>query len=119
MQVRSTGSPKDSIICGNSNEKGQLKQPKSLSSILDEHWPKNNAISLLDIDCEEHDLQVLKSNNWEKYRPLLVCVEDFVSSEESMLQKHMENINYSLLLRLRHSAFFIDKAMLGFKYGIY
>lgn len=108
LQVRSKGSPRDSIICGDSNEKGELKQPKSLSSILDEHWPKNNPISLLDIDCEEHDLQVLKSNNWEKYRPKVVILEDFSNQEISPMVIFMSDNQYKIIARVRCALIFVD-----------
>ncbi len=47
-----------------------------LTSILEKHLPANTEIDLLDIDVEGLDLQVLKSNDWSKYRPRVVLVED-------------------------------------------
>lgn len=47
-----------------------------LTSILEKHLPPNTTIDLLDIDVEGLDLQVLKSNDWTKYRPSVVLVED-------------------------------------------
>lgn len=47
-----------------------------LSTILERYLPANTQIDLLDIDVEELDLQVLRSNNWDKYRPRVVLVED-------------------------------------------
>lgn len=39
-----------------------------------------SGIDFMTVDAEGMDLEVLKSNNWEKYRPKLLCVEtiDFV-----------------------------------------
>lgn len=47
-----------------------------LHQILNEYVPKNQNIDLLDVDVEGLDLEVLKSNDWEKYRPSVVLVED-------------------------------------------
>lgn len=47
-----------------------------LSSILDRHLPAKTTIDLLDVDVEGLDLQVLKSNDWSKYRPSVILVED-------------------------------------------
>ena len=54
-----------------------------LSKILDTHL-KNNEIDFLDIDVEGMDLDVLKSNNWLKYRPKLILVE--------ILDNNLDNI---------------------------
>lgn len=47
-----------------------------LKTILDKYLPANTHIDLFDIDVEELDLQVLQSNDWQKYRPKVVLVED-------------------------------------------
>ena len=38
-------------------------------------WYDFSLPTLLSIDCECFDLQVLKSNNWEKFRPTFICIE--------------------------------------------
>lgn len=40
-----------------------------LSQILDRHLPKGIQPDFFDVDVEGYDLEVLKSNNWERYRP--------------------------------------------------
>ena len=47
-----------------------------LSAILDRHLPPGQPIDFLTIDVEGLDLSVLKSNNWDKFRPSIVVVED-------------------------------------------
>lgn len=49
---------------------------KTLAEILDESLPKNQKIDFLSIDVEGLDYEVLQSNNWEKYRPQVILVED-------------------------------------------
>tara|TARA_B110000977_G_C10829471_1_gene397444 strand:- start:93 stop:551 length:459 start_codon:yes stop_codon:yes gene_type:complete len=48
---------------------------KTLEQILNENLLPD-VIDFLTIDVEGLDLQVLRSNNWEKYRPTRIIVED-------------------------------------------
>jgi FkbM family methyltransferase len=47
-----------------------------LAQILDEHLSAGPAIDFMNIDVAGLDLQLLESNNWDKYRPKFVLVED-------------------------------------------
>ncbi len=55
-----------------------------LDEILTKHLPLNQAISFMSVDVEGHDLQVLKSNDWSRFRPKIVLAE--------VLLKHMDEI---------------------------
>jgi hypothetical protein len=46
-----------------------------LEQILDKYLPKNQPIDFFSVDAENHNLEVLRSNNWEKYRPKYLVVE--------------------------------------------
>jgi FkbM family methyltransferase len=47
-----------------------------LRDVLSEHLPPRiDVIDLLSVDVEGHDLDVLQSNDWVKYRPRVVLVE--------------------------------------------
>jgi FkbM family methyltransferase len=48
----------------------------TLEAVLDKHLPEGKKIDFLSIDVEGLDLMVLKSNNWNKYRPLYLLVEE-------------------------------------------
>lgn len=50
--------------------------PRPLASILDEH-AGGRRIDLLTVDIEGFDLQALQTNDWDRYRPEVICVEDF------------------------------------------
>ena len=52
-----------------------IVQTRTLEQILDEHLPAGQRIDFLTVDVENNNLSVLKSNNWEKYKPLIVLVE--------------------------------------------
>jgi FkbM family methyltransferase len=47
-----------------------------LKDILDTYLPKGQMIDFMNVDVEGLDLNVLKSNNWKKYKPKVVLVED-------------------------------------------
>lgn len=49
---------------------------KPLSAIFADHLPPDTTIDVLDVDVEMMDLEVLESNNWDKYCPSVVLVED-------------------------------------------
>jgi hypothetical protein len=51
--------------------------PISLSSLNLSYKPLD--ASLLSIDVEGHDLEVLQSNNWSSFKPRVICVEENIS----------------------------------------
>ena len=51
-------------------------QTLTLSEILDKYLPPNQTIDFLSVDVEGLDYEVLRSNDWKKYRPKIVLVED-------------------------------------------
>ncbi|MBM2816798.1 MAG: FkbM family methyltransferase [Ignavibacteria bacterium] len=53
---------------------------QSLEQILDEYLPMNTKIDFMNIDAEGVDLKVLRSNNWSKYRPEIVIVEQKIGN---------------------------------------
>jgi FkbM family methyltransferase len=56
---------------------------RPLAAILREHAPSNGEIDLLSVDCEGFDEVVLRSNDWAKYRPAWIMVEDESPEENS------------------------------------
>lgn len=48
---------------------------RPLSAILSEVIEPGTPIDYMDIDCEGLDYEVLQSNDWEKFRPLILSVE--------------------------------------------
>lgn len=81
-----------------------------LENILDEFLPKNQKIDFLSIDVEGLDLQVLKSNNWSKFRPQFVLAEslaeDLIFEEKSELVKYMESKGYLVVAKTMNTIFF-------------
>lgn len=70
-----------------------------LSEILD-RYIDNEEIDFFDVDVEGYDLEVLKTNDWDKYRPKIILVESNLSIEDELnseMHKYLLNLNYSLL----------------------
>ncbi len=82
-----------------------------LSEILDIHLKKNQEIDFISVDTEGNDLNVLKSNDWEKYRPKFVLVEDlkFKNIEEynqSEIFNYMKSLSYSIVAKTINTVFY-------------
>ncbi len=79
------------------------------------HLPHQQPIDFLTIDVEGLDLEVLKSNDWMKYRPAVVLVEDgehgpFERVDASEIMKFMTAIGYHFCAKTLLTTFFIEPA---------
>jgi FkbM family methyltransferase len=88
-----------------------------LQKILDEYLPANTEIDFMNIDVEGMDFEVLKSNDWVKYRPMVLLVEvipantieDLLTNPISVFLK--EN-GYSLFAKCFNTCIFVDEEKL-------
>jgi FkbM family methyltransferase len=64
-------------------------------------------IDFMSIDAEGHDVSVLKSNNWEKYRPSLIIVES--NHEFFEIRAFMDTKDYLHVFNNLYNAVFVDK----------
>ena len=84
---------------------------KPLYKVLDTHL-KDNYIDVLNVDVEGMDLDVLKSNDWSKYRPKYIIVE-MLKSNFSEIDKEpifllMKKQNYVIFSKQVNTVFFKD-----------
>ncbi|MCH8495126.1 MAG: FkbM family methyltransferase [Balneolales bacterium] len=88
-------------------------QQKTLKEILDTYLPKDKTINFLSVDVEGRDLDVLKSNDWNKYKPEVVLVEDhdFTGLHfETKISEYMVSLGYVIYAWVRPTIIFvIDK----------
>lgn len=56
-------------------QKIQVRQ-KLLAEILDQYLPNNVVFDFLNVDVEGKDVEVLKSNDWKRFRPQVILVEE-------------------------------------------
>tara|TARA_E500000178_G_scaffold238391_1_gene234878 strand:+ start:899 stop:1636 length:738 start_codon:yes stop_codon:yes gene_type:complete len=86
----------------------------SLCNILQENINENQKIDLLSVDTEGLDYEVIKSNDWNKYRPEIIVVEMYeimhikhvLSSE---LCSFLEQKDYCVFAKTMNSVFFVDQ----------
>ena len=76
-------------IFSNKFKKKKIKT-KTLTSILEKTKYNGKKIDFLNIDTESGDLDVLKSLDFKKYEPKLICVEliDRFSPDQKKIKKH-------------------------------
>jgi len=60
-------------------------EARTLTQVLDDNGFQNRPIDLLTVDAEGHDLAVLRSLDWSRYRPRLVVAELFAPDLEALL----------------------------------
>jgi FkbM family methyltransferase len=73
---------------------------KPLSQILDEIILDDLPLLFFDIDVEGFDLDVLKSNNWTKYRPYIVMVESSSNLKDDLnsdISSFLQSQGYQLV----------------------
>jgi FkbM family methyltransferase len=83
---------------------------KTLKKLFDEYLPSDKKINLLSVDVEGMDLAVLQSNDWKKYLPDYVMVEDrdfdFLSPTKSDIYNYLTNLDYSLIVKTVNTLIF-------------
>ena len=82
-------------IINNDNKYVKLHQKlqipvKKLSSVLT--TAKVTNIDFMSIDTEGFDLEVLKSNDWEKYRPTIICIE--INKGYTPIHEFLKSVDY-------------------------
>jgi FkbM family methyltransferase len=68
---------------------------ETLSNILEKHLPISTKIDFVSIDVEGLDLNVLRSNNWEKFRPLYILTEDLNLDPKNIYKSPVSEFLYS------------------------
>ncbi|MCI9843878.1 FkbM family methyltransferase [Flavobacterium pectinovorum] len=82
-----------------------------LAKILEEHIEGSQEIDFFSIDVEGLDLDVLKSNNWVKYKPKYILIEELRTSidciiRESEIYSYLSQYNYSLMYRTYNTSIY-------------
>lgn len=85
-----------------------------LSSLLDEYLPKDKEIDFLSIDVEGLDFDILKSNNWLKYKPKCILIEILTSSlheiEKNEITLFLKENGYVMYAKAVNTIFFMRQA---------
>lgn len=85
------------------------KQP--LDVILLNHLPPEQIDELVffSIDVEGTELEVLKTNNWKVYRPLLVLVEALSDKKLEPISQFLDGVGYLFVARTKNTYFFAER----------
>ncbi|WP_213520205.1 FkbM family methyltransferase [Nonlabens sp.] len=85
-----------------------------LNAILDTCIKPGTQIDFMTIDVEGLDLDVLKSNDWERFRPRLLLVENLKKQsierfiDDSEMFKFLKGQDYSFIAKTLNTLFFKD-----------
>jgi len=87
---------------------------RQLKDVLEQHLSSGQAIDFLSIDAEGYDLAVLESNDWEKFRPTLILVEELESlaldgEKKGKVEQFLSEKGYRFFAKTLNTLFFRDK----------
>lgn len=81
-----------------------------LSDILYKYVPQNQHIDFMTIDVEGLDFEVLKSNDWTKFKPEIILVESLRSNIVDLLECEsylfLQNQGYEVVAKTYNTLFF-------------
>jgi hypothetical protein len=84
---------------------------KPLREVLDISLPSGVGIDLMTIDIEGHEIEALESNDWDRYRPRVIVIEDLHSSGSIVLDatpvSFLLKLDYQIIARLFNSVILI------------
>lgn len=87
---------------------GISKIPVLKLSGIFEKYSKGKHVDFMSVDVEGYDLEVLKSNNWKKFKPKLLCVEADEKAEKN-IDKFLAKIGYEKICRNHNNLIFLLK----------
>jgi FkbM family methyltransferase len=88
---------------------------RRLATVLDEALPPGTPIDLLSVDVEGLDLEVLRSNDWSRFRPDVVLVEsldapDLAGLAGDATARFLSERGYAPIAKTVNTLFFRDRA---------
>jgi FkbM family methyltransferase len=90
---------------------------RRLASILDDYLPTGQIIDVLNIDVEGHDFDVLKSNDWTRYRPTVILVELLTTTgaefEQHEITQYLHEKGYEMGCKFFNTVLFQERASAG------
>lgn len=91
---------------------------RPLRDVLSQYLPHDvERIDLLTIDVEGHDLDVLKSNDWERFRPRVLLIEIVGADLEELADREevvlLRRSGYRLYSKMVYTVAFVDGRTAG------
>lgn len=89
----------------------KLLKPKKLSDLLQIH-PSDHTIDFMSIDVEGFELEVLKSNDWFRFRPSVLLIEflgcDLVNLNDHEAHQFIASKDYELYAKTFNTFIYLD-----------
>lgn len=86
---------------------------RPLAEVLDALNMQLPKIDFLTIDVEGLDLEILESNNWDKYRPEVILIEvlntDLENLQGNAVYNYLHKLGYRLFAKTYNTMFFTNK----------
>jgi FkbM family methyltransferase len=86
-------------------------QVERLDALLEKHLPSGQVIDFLSVDVEGRDLDVLRSNNWERFRPRYILAEtlraDILHLMECPVVQFLASVGYKPVAKAYNTTFFV------------
>jgi len=106
-----SGERKDALaVAGKQPTATHVVPVRPLADILSEHVPEGSAIHFLNVDVEGFDVEVLRSNDWTRFRPWYVLLETLdwklTSPEPTEAVQTMFDSGYELFARTVNTTVF-------------
>lgn len=91
----------------------------NLKNLLEKHVNPNDRLDFFDIDVEGYDLEVLKTNDWNKFRPKIIIIETDIAiqddinspSTQYLAQQKYRLLGKSIINQNLGNLFFIDDTL--------
>ena len=77
-----------------------------LAETLDSYLPDGQRVDFMSIDVESLDLNVLQSNNWNKYRPQYILIEELEGKKT--IEAYLKKQNYKKVTEIHKNILFRD-----------
>ena len=82
-----------------------------LENILDEYLPAGQQIDFLNVDVEGKDEEVLRSNDWTRFRPRFILAEtlriDMLNLNSCPIVQFLQTVGYSPVSKAYNTSFFV------------
>jgi FkbM family methyltransferase len=81
----------------------------TLKDVLDKELPKGQEIDFITIDVEGHDLNILRSNDWDKYLPHFILIEGelaYDSLNTNEIYNYLKDKNYQMVAKTKRTLLF-------------
>ena len=95
-------------------------ETSTLEEVLKDNLPKYQEIDFLSVDVEGLDFMVLKSNDFEKYKPKVILIEILGSSlkdiENNEISEYFKTIDYSIYAKAVNTIVFVSDRFYNERY---